>query len=145
MPQSGEAIIRSHADNAMFAAELRELLASGQTVYIEYTTEKRRTNQQNSALHVFCRELSEVLNAHGVGLKAWVDVKERDVPFDPDLVKETIVRPLCNVLTGKHSTADALTTDYDRMHKMLSLRLPEMLGRAGFPGIVVPPWPSRFG
>jgi len=105
--------------------------------------ERQRTAQQRKSLEVFCRQLAEVMNAHGIGMKVLMEVKAIDVPMSQALVKEAIVRPIVNALTGGESTADANTTHYGQMHQILCQKLPEAF--KDYPGFIVPAWPSRFG
>lgn len=109
----------------------------------ETEEEKQRTDQQRKALEVFCRELASVMNAHGIGMKVLMEVKELDIPMDQDLVKAAIFRPICNALTGGKSTKDANTQHYSRVHQILCQKLPEAF--KDYPGFIVPAWPSRFG
>ena len=101
-------------------------------------TEKPRTIPQNASLHLWCEQLADVLNAHGLGMKAVFAVKEVDVPWSKERVKENLFKPLLAVMEGKTSTADADTTDYNEVCAVLGKHLSEKLG------VTPPPWPDRF-
>lgn len=68
---------------------------------------KKRSIQQNKALHKYCLEVADELAAHGVTVQAFIQNIEADVT--PELVKE-LWRAFARVKFGKTSTAD-LTQD----------------------------------
>lgn len=106
-------------------------------------TKRIRTTQQRKALEVFCADLAAIMEAHGIGMKAVMKAKRLDVPVTQSLVKDSVFRPVFTALTGLESTADADTSDFDKVHRVLCKNLPEAF--KDYPGFIVPEWPSRFG
>lgn len=100
---------------------------------------KKRTIQQNRAAHKWMQQVADVLNDAGIGHKAVYQVRELDVPWCMETVKAELFRPICNALTAGESTADASTVDYSRVRDVLTKHLGEHFG------VVLPPWPTRFG
>lgn len=100
--------------------------------------ETQRTDQQRKALEVACRELAKTLNAAGLDMKAVLAVKEVEVPWSQETVKEVLFKPILKAMTGKESTTEANTTDYDAVYHVLIRHLGEKLG------VTAPPWPSQW-
>ncbi|PHR99240.1 MAG: hypothetical protein COA78_25185 [Blastopirellula sp.] len=98
-------------------------------------TEQQRTNQQNRALHLWCRQLSDCLNEAGLDqrkmLKAGIDV-----PWNEQSVKTTLFKPLLVAMTEKDSTADANTKEFDKVCAVLTRHLATKLG------VTAPAWPD---
>ena len=101
-------------------------------------TEKLRTEKQRKALEVACRELAKTLNDAGLDMKTVLSVKEVDVPWSQQTVKEVLFKPVLEAMTGKESTTEANTTDYDAVYHVLIRHLGEKLG------VTAPPWPSHW-
>lgn len=99
-------------------------------------TPQQRTNRQNKALHLFCRHLSTVLNDAGLDMTA-VLKEGVEIPWDEEgrMVKKHLWKPLQEVMLDIESTADANTTDYNKVYEVLVRHL------AAKKGIIPPPWP----
>lgn len=99
---------------------------------------KQRTNQQNKALHLYCRMLAEALNDAGLDqrevLKPGVEI-----PWNEESVKNSLWRPIQQAMLDIESTADAETTDYSQVYEVLTRHLQQKLGVNG------PIWPNRHG
>lgn len=116
-----------------------ESLPVGSEIEVDYKHDRRRTSQQNKALHLWLEMLAERMNAQGVGVKALMKAKSLDVPMSMELCKEMLWRPVQEAMFGIESTADMNTGDYNRVYTVLCQQLGEKMG------LVVPPWPDRFG
>ena len=124
--------------------EWEQAQAAGSVIEYEVEEPKRiRTTQQRKALEVFCADLAEIMNAHGIGMKAVMQAKRLDVPVTQAMVKDAIFRPVYTALTGLESTTEATTSDFDKVHRVLCKSLPEAF--TDYQGFVVPEWPTRFG
>lgn len=97
-------------------------------------TGKQRTLTQNAALHLFCQQLADVLNEGGFDFRAFVE-EGYPVPFNADLVKEYLWRPVQKAITGKESTTKPETHEYAIIYDALNVKLAEY-------GIFVA-WPSK--
>ncbi|MCP3675799.1 MAG: hypothetical protein GY829_15210 [Gammaproteobacteria bacterium] len=93
-----------------------------------------RTLSQNAALHVFCTQVSEALNDAGFDFRVFVK-PGYPVPFNENLVKEYLWRPIQKAITGKNSTTQPKVNEYILIYDALNLKLAEH-------GIHVP-WPCK--
>jgi len=98
--------------------------------------EKRRTCQQNKALHKYLGELSEALNDAGWDMKA-VLKPNISIPWTPEMAKEHIWKPVQNIMLDKDSTTELSTTDVDAIYQVISRHMAEKFG-------VSVPFPDRF-
>jgi hypothetical protein len=99
---------------------------------------EQRTAQQRKSLELWCEHSAEVLREAGIDLQALMAVKEVPVPISHELFKDVVFRPIFTAITGYKSTANADTTDYDKVYHVLVKHFGEKLG------VVLPPWPDRF-
>lgn len=94
----------------------------------------RRTDQQNKALHKGFELLAEALNDAGYETKAVLAVKQVDVPWNKELVKLLLYKPIEEAMTGKDSTADLERTEVSEVWDVLQRHLAENFGvSVGFP------------
>ena len=97
---------------------------------------KPRTGQQNKALHKYCELLADALNSAGYEMKAVLAVKQVDVPWSPDSVKEVLWRPIQEAMTGKHSTTQLDRMEPGQVYEVLNRHMASNFG-------VSVPWPSE--
>ena len=97
---------------------------------------KQRTNQQNRALHLFCRLLSQALNDAGLDQRKVLKPSVA-IPWNEESVKESLWRPIQQAVIQKESTADAETSEYNQVYEVLSRHLSSKLG------VTPPAWPSH--
>ena len=83
-----------------------------------------------------CRRLAETWNDAGFDMKAVLSLKEVEVPWTQITVKEVLFKPILAAMTGKESTTEANTTDYDAVYRTLTRHLDSKLGTNS------PPWPD---
>ena len=88
---------------------------------------KRRTNQQNRALHLFCKNTATVLNDAGYSVAKTLR-HDVEIPWTAVLVKELLWRVVQEAMTGKHSTTELNTVDPSEIYEVLSRHLGERLG-----------------
>lgn len=98
---------------------------------------RQRTDQQNRALHLFCRLLSKALNDAGLDQRK-VMKPEVEIPWNEESVKTNLWKPIQEAMFGIQSTADATTKDYNQIYEVLTRHLQTKLG------VEVPAWPDRF-
>lgn len=96
---------------------------------------KQRTTQQNKALHLYCKMLSEALNDAGLDMKATLK-PEVAIPWTMENVKNSLWRPIQEALTGKHSTIDLDSVNPSDIHAILNRHMAEKFG-------ISIEWPSR--
>ncbi len=100
----------------------------------------QRTPTQNNSLHLWLRQCYEVAAENGYTFTKFMeDMQERgmEMPITEPLMKE-IYRVAYQATTGYESTTKASTTDYDPAYHAMVLFFGER-------GMVLPPWPDRFG
>ena len=95
---------------------------------------KQRTSTQNGSLHRFCKMLADSLNDAGFDFRTFVR-EGYPVPFNENLVKEYLWRPIQKAITGKDSTTKPETHEYAIIYDALNMKLAEH-------GVYVP-WPSK--
>jgi hypothetical protein len=103
---------------------------------LQSSNNEKLTRQQQKALHLFFRQVSEAINAEGIGMALILQKFILDVPATPYLVKE-MWRMLQDGMLGKKSTTELLKKQeidkvYDALNKFLSQEME----------VEVPPFPS---
>ena len=96
---------------------------------------KRRTNQQNRALRLLCKNIAIALNDAGYNVAKTLR-HDVEIPWNGTLVLELMWRPVQEAMTGKHSTTELNTVDPSEIYEVLNRHLGERLG-------VHVEWPSE--
>lgn len=96
---------------------------------------KRRTHQQNKALHKFFELLADELNNAGFDMKRTLRA-DIDIPWQPDTVKEYLWRPVQKAQLLKESTTELDTKEIDMIVDTLTRHLGQKTGvTVEFPSI----------
>ena len=95
-----------------------------------------RTDQQRKSLELWCRLLSEDLNAAGLDQRK-VLKPSIAIPWGQESVKQQLFKPILKAMTGLESTAEAETADYNNVYEVLCRHLSSRLG------VTAPAWPDR--
>jgi hypothetical protein len=82
----------------------------------------QRTTQQNKALHVYFKLISDTLNDAGLDMRK-VLKPHVDIPWTPENVKEYMWRPVMTVQLGKKSTTMMSTIDIDSVFDTINRHL----------------------
>ena len=106
-----------------------------QSVTVEWSIGKKRTNAQNNALQVYCKQLAEAFCDRGLDMKR-VLKKEIDIPWTQDSVREYLWKPLQKAVIQKESTTDANTNEYSKVYDVLNRHIADKYGFSV-------PFPSR--
>ena len=93
-----------------------------------------RSIQQNKALHVFCKQIADVLNKEGLYMTG---IFQNDIMWSMDLVKSQIVKNLIKSMFDIDSTTKLKRKEFDQLIDTITLIFGEKKG------IVIPPFPSR--
>lgn len=88
----------------------------------------KRTSQQNRSLHLYCELLANALNDAGYEMKAVLAVKQVDVPWSPERVKEVLWRPIQIAMTGKHSTTELNRVEPGKIYEVLNRHIAQNFG-----------------
>jgi hypothetical protein len=115
------------------ATEADRDLLRGQS-RIKASTGKTRTSLQNKCLHKWLGELADALNNAGLHMML-VLRHDAEIPWDMDLAKKFLWRPIQKVMTGHESTRDPTPKDYIAIQETLIAHLAKTQG-------VSVEWPS---
>lgn len=90
----------------------------------------QRTDQQRKAIEVYCRELAEALNDAGYEMKAVLAVKEVDVPWTQERVKDVLWKTIQEAATEDHktSTTQLDVMEVDRVYSILDRHISSNFG-----------------
>ena len=129
-----ESIINSAESLAAYKVFLDAQFEKNKFLRLTVKTGKQRSQTQNAALHVFCSQLAEKLNEAGFDFRVFIK-EGYPVPFNENLVKEYLWRPIQKAITGKDSTTKPERSEYALIYDSLNLKLAEH-------GIFQP-WPTQ--
>lgn len=97
--------------------------------------QRRRTVQQNKALHLLFTHLATTLNEAGLDMRRTLK-HDIDIPWTPNSVKEFLWRPVQNAQLNKDSTTELTTTEIDQVFDTINKHLGERFGlHVPFPSI----------
>jgi len=88
----------------------------------------KRTDQQRKSIEVYCRELAEALNDSGYEMKAVLAVKEVDVPWSQELVKNVLWKPLQKAYLDRSSTTALTTGEVSQVYEILNRHIASNFG-----------------
>lgn len=103
-------------------------------ITISFNTKKRRTITQNSAMHLYFRQLAEALNDAGLDQRKMLK-RSVEMPWSEHSVKEFLWWPIQQAVTSKDSTARLNTKEVSMVYDVLNRHLAHKLG-------VVVAWPE---
>ena len=94
-----------------------------------------RTDQQRKAIEVYCRLLSEAINDAGFEMKAVLEVKQVDVPWTQDRVKDILWKSLQAPMfpetvndKGEASTTKLESGEVNKVYEVLDRHIAEHFG-----------------
>ena|SRR3990167_9977691 len=98
---------------------------------------KKRTDAQNRALHLFYTQVADLLRENGIGIKQVLEKFNLDAPATKYGVKEYLWKPLQLSMFGKGSTTELLKKqEIDQVYDALNKFFAEELE------LELPPFPS---
>jgi hypothetical protein len=131
-----ERIANSDLELERIIRDLRKDYAEHHYLMIDWETGKQRTKRQNSALHVFCALLADLLNASGLDqrkvLKASIEI-----PWSGKDVKEKLWKPIQEAVIHKQSTTKADRREYTQVYEVLAHHMATKLN------VTIPEWPRK--
>ena len=112
---------RWYVNNKHQAKQFCEWIMENQDKGLYYEIiQPKRTPNQNNAIHAYCRELAEVMAAHGVDMRTAL---KDGVVIEPtmEIVKNKMWVPVQEALFGKEHTSDLapheVNIGYERLSK----------------------------
>ncbi len=130
-------IVNSDHTLKLFKKHVDELYEKDKYIMLQWKTGKQRSLKQNSALHVWCQQVSDALNDSGQDMRV-VLAHKADIPWTQQLVKEHIWKPVQESQIDEKSTAKAHKIDYVKVYEILNRYLAENLN-------ITIPWPVHDG
>lgn len=100
----------------------------------EKITEKQRTDQQNRALHLYFQMIADDLNEAGLDIRK-VLKPEIEIPWNKDLVKDYLWRPIQEIYLKKKSTTQLITTDIDIIFEIFNRHIAKFGIHEDFPSL----------
>lgn len=104
-------------------------------VTITLQKERKRTNQQNRSLHLYCQMVADELNRAGLDMRRTLK-PDIDMPWTMQAVKDYIWRPVQEAILNKESTTEANSAEYTEVYEVLTRHFGEKFG-------IYIPWPAR--
>jgi hypothetical protein len=117
-------LISNESQLNAYYEHLKTKLAKDQAISVTVKSAKTRTLTQNRSLHLFCKQLAEVLNDAGFDFRVFIK-EGYPVPFNDRLVKEYIWGPVQKAITGFDSTTKPEPTQYTEIYDALNAKLCE--------------------
>ena len=101
----------------------------------ETTEERKRTLQQNRALHKLFGMMAFALNGAGWDMKKTLK-PEIDIPWSAETIKEFIWKPIQEAQLGKRSTTELSTKEVNEVYETIMRHFGEKFGlTVDFPSI----------
>ena len=88
---------------------------------------QQRTIPQNSSLHLWMSELSEILNSAGLDQRKILKPSV-SIPWTMQAIKEQLVKPVLKAYNGKTSTTQLTTKEIDKIVEIITRHLGEKFG-----------------
>lgn len=101
---------------------------------MKYNEEKKRTDQQNKALHVYYQLLADAFNDAGLDMRE-VLKPEVEIPWTGETVKEYIWRPIQKVYLKKKSTTDLTRSEVDKVYEVVNRHIAKFGIHEPFPSL----------
>lgn len=127
--------VNSDASLDNFIKHIRKVYAERKYVTVTWKTGQQRSEIQNNALHLYCRNLANELNERGLDMKK-VLKPEVEIPWTEYSAKEHLWKPIQESLTGHISTTKPKRDEYPLIYETLNRHLGDKLG-------VHVEWPQR--
>ena len=119
----------------MQAVRANALLA-GKSFVVTVGGESPITERQFGALHVWCQQVADVLNAAGFDQRI-VLKPEVAIDWTKESVKQSLYKPLLKAMSGKNSTTEQNTVEPSAVAETIARHLGQKFG------VVLPEWPKR--
>lgn len=116
---------RWYVNNKFQAKQFCEWVMENQDKGLYYEIIKpKRTPNQNNAIHAYCRELAEVMAAHGIDMRTAL---KEGVVIEPtmEIVKKKMWVPVQEALFGKDHTSDLAPDEVNSVYEQLSKHVAE--------------------
>jgi len=89
--------------------------------------DKKRTEAQNKALHLYFTQLAEILNDAGLDMRK-VLKPSISIPWTPQTIKENLWKPIMEFQTQKSSTTEMTTKEITEVYDTINRHIGETFG-----------------
>ena len=128
---------REQIDNFLLVVAKRR--AKGQSTCVKFDEpESHITQAQFSAMHVWCGQVADQLNACGLDIRLVIK-PDISIDWDKDSVKRLLYKPVLKAMTGKTSTTEQNTVQPSAVAETIARHIAERFD------IPLPMWPDRHG
>lgn len=83
--------------------------------------EVQRTLPQNSALHLWCKQIAQAYNEKGLSIQEVIKHFKMEVMWTPQNVKEILIKTAIKALYCKKSTTELSKGDIDRLVDVITM------------------------
>jgi hypothetical protein len=104
-----------------------ETYAQKKYITFTLTTEKKATEKQFNALHLWCERLAEALNESGNDMRKMLK-ESIHIPWTKLTVKSELWKPIQIIVCGEESTKDPTPGEYVEIYEILNRHLGEKKG-----------------
>jgi len=108
---------------------------SDATYQVDFKNLDSRTNQQNKALHLWCKQIAYLLNKAGFYLET--SILRDSIEWDMQLVKEHLIKNTIKTIFSKTSTTQLTKKELNELIEVITA------GLSARAKIEVPPFPNK--
>ena len=124
---TNEWIVNSDYSKQVFLDHMSKMYDEHKFLRVSIKTGKQRSSQQNKALHVYLKLLSDALNDAGFDMQA--TLKEgTSIPWNEHMAKEMLWKPVQEVVTGHKSTTKPEREQYTEIYEIINRKIAEKCG-----------------
>jgi hypothetical protein len=127
-------VVNSEFTKEQFLEYAEKLFEDHKYVTFTWVIGKKRSQAQNNAMHLWLSQVAGELNDAGWDMKK-VLKPEVEIPWNLDLAKKFLWRPIQQAMLGKESTTKPTTSEYVQVYEVLNRHLANKFG-------VSVPWPT---
>jgi len=110
-----------------------DTLKDGAIYEVDIKNMDMRSIRQNSSLHLWCNQISSLLNDSGLYVN---DILKLETKWSMEKVKENIFKPVVASLYDKKSTTKLNKNEFEQIIDVITLSFAKK-------GIVIPPFPNK--
>ena len=129
---------RIDSETALFEhiRDIKKQWYAAKYLKVKVTEGKTRSLSENSALHLFCDMLADLLNSMDMDMRT-VLRPDVEIPWDGAAVKTHLWKPIQKAVIDKAKTSEADRGEYSKVYDILAHHMATKLG------VTVPEWPCK--
>ena len=130
-----ESVINSKQSLDAYIAHLEAQFEQHKYLRVTLKTGKQRSLPENNAMHRYCDQLAKALNDAGLDFRQTLR-QDIEVPWNGDLVKDFLWRPVQKAMTGHTSSKKPDRGQYGKIYETLNRHTSAKWG-------LFVPWPCK--